>query len=91
MNESNEHLPLILKLAAYRRTLIMKGISKDKNTNPEYKLKGDTILKALHLYKDKIQPKSISKGLNFMNFIKDPLGLKNFDVETLRKINHEKH
>jgi hypothetical protein len=28
LNEKYEHLPLILKLGAYRRSFLMKGISK---------------------------------------------------------------
>jgi hypothetical protein len=80
LNDRYDSLPLILKLSAYKRSFLMKGLSKDKRANPELKLKGENILKALHMYKDKINPTAF-EGTDFKDFVNDPMGLKNQEDE----------
>ena len=89
LNEKYEHLPLILKLGAYRRSFLMKGISKGPNN--DNKRKGENILKALNLYKDKINPGAFAET-DFEEFINDPIGFTNRDdIETKKKKMMEKY
>jgi hypothetical protein len=70
LNQNFEHLPLILKLGAYRRNLLLAGISKNES---QLKEKGESILECLKIYKDDLDPNSFKK-IDFAVFLKDPLG-----------------
>jgi hypothetical protein len=70
LNDNFEDLPLILKLAAYRRNLLLASISRNDNALKE---RGRGILECIKLYKDSMDPEAVKK-LDFDDFVNDPLG-----------------
>jgi hypothetical protein len=49
LSKNHSDLPLVLKLAAYRRNLMINGLDKNES---ELKEKGKSILYALQIYKN---------------------------------------
>ena len=70
MSSAYPELPLILKIGAYRRHLMMSSFGKDENHHQQ---QGLGIIKALHLYKKEIDPNAF-KNMDFNKFISDPMG-----------------
>lgn len=63
-------LPLTLKIGAYRRNLMISGLGLDQGQNED---QGAAIIKALHIYKEEINPEAFS-NLDFNAFLNDPMG-----------------
>ena len=53
LSKGKEELPMILKLGSYRRSLMLCGLDKQDS---ELKDKGKSILYAMKIYKEEIQP-----------------------------------
>lgn len=70
LSKDQEDLPLPLKLAAYRRSLMLSGIDK---TESDLKERGKSILYAMKIYKSELDP-ALFEGLDFKEFVMDPLG-----------------
>lgn len=70
MTNAHPELPLILKIGAYRRHLMISSFGKEQNP---YKDQGATIIKALHIYKEEINPQAF-QNMDFDAFLNDPLG-----------------
>lgn len=71
LSKNQEDLPLPLKLAAYRRSLMLSGIDKEES---DLKERGKSILYALKIYKNELDP-ALFEGLDFKEFVLDPLGI----------------
>lgn len=70
LSKDKEGLPLMLKLGAYRRNLMLSGLDKEDS---ELKDRGKQILYAMQIYKNEIEPE-IFKDLDFKEYMMDPLG-----------------
>ena len=53
LSSESKELPLILKLGAYRRNLMLSGLDKTQN---EQKERGKSILYAMKMFKTEIEP-----------------------------------
>ena len=60
MSKHHTELPLLLKLGAYRRKMLLSSLDRN-NQNEELKEKGQSILGAMKLYHEEIDPKAFSE------------------------------
>lgn len=90
LSENQSELPLILKLGAYRRNLMLSGLDRNKS---ETKERGQSILNAMMLFKSEIEPELYSTR-DYDKFVDDPLGnnkvLEPEEVEEERRNNYAK-
>ena len=61
LSKDQQDLPLAIKLSSFRRNLLLSGLDKE---NSEQKEKGKSILYALKLYKNEVEPQMF-EGLEF--------------------------
>ena len=72
LSKNHPELPLLLKLGAYRRNMLLGSLDRN-NLDEEHKDKGRSILGAMKLYTEEIDPKAFS-DVTFEQFCIDPLG-----------------
>ena len=72
LSKDQQDLPLAIKLSSFRRNLLLSGLDKESS---EQKEKGKSILYALKLYKNEVEPQMF-EDLDFAQFVQDPLGLQ---------------
>ena len=83
LSKDHEDLPLLLKLAAYRRHLLLCGLDKEES---EHRDKGQSILDAMQLYKELDDP-AVFRKVSFQDYAEDPFGRRAREdgKEVLRK------
>jgi hypothetical protein len=65
LSKDQQDLPLAIKLSSFRRNLLLSGLDKE---NSEQKEKGKSILYALKLYKNEVEPQMF-EDLDFAQFV----------------------
>ena len=87
LSKNHTELPLLLKLGAYRRNMLLSSLDRSSQ-NEEYKDKGRSILGALKLYTEEIDPKAFS-DVTFEQFCIDPLGKrKRLDADIIQRMRY---